>query len=58
MLATELYTREWAWWGGVKLLTSGEGGSGVRGRGGGDDGERVPGAGSCESFICGKSGSR
>ena len=49
MLVTVLYTAEWAWCGGVNLLTSGEGGSGVRGRGGGEDMEGVPG--SCESSI-------
>ena len=43
-------------WG--RVLTSGEGGSGVGGRGGGDDREGVPGADSCEWSIWGESGSR
>ena len=39
------------------MLTSDEGGSGVRGRGGGDDRKGVPGADSWECSIWGESGS-
>ena len=48
-----IHPREWG-----RVLTSGEGGSGVGGRGGGEDREGVPGADSCEWSIWGESGSR